>query len=334
MQDVIFSDSAFFFDSSVISKLLNFYKSHKPLKCELSSYGDFLQPLGLAASPSYIVEKITSEDLASTRSALYRTLYGLKLSILVLKNSNFHHLGTMKEYIDSLSCKNKFSEMFPISRFSVSAVSVNNIVPLYIEGTVMHSIIHPLSLVPESAVIECCDINIAVDIGQNCIISNVQLHGVFVQRLSFQIPENTLMHTVSVMGGYVCIACAISDDIKKTFKWKDYIEIKIFGKKLKQFIRPDDSIFSSDCSKPALWNAKLFPLCKTADEAFKKTLEIIVRIKEEEMFNLCFMPDDKVLKWVSMSDVLSLKDTENVLKYQKELYEKIMLKKKSVDQFM
>ncbi|GFQ97365.1 fucose-1-phosphate guanylyltransferase [Trichonephila clavata] len=326
-EEIVFSDSAFFFDHSITKKLIKFYKNNKPLKCELSSYGDFLQPLGLSASPSYIINKITCETLASLRSALYKELHGTKLSILVLKNSNFHHLGTMQEYIESLCCKNKFADVFPISRRSFSIFSVRELISLYIQGTLVHSIVHPLSIIPESSVIEYCDVNVAMNIGNNCIISNIQLDGFAVQRLPFNIPDNTLLHTVVLKDGFVTIAFNVFESIKKSYKKENALETVFFRKKLKVFLTSDENVFSNDCDNVSLWEAKLFPICSTAEESFKETLEIIVCVNECDSSKLNFTLKRQNLKWVSMHDILLLKDTEAMVNYQKQLCEKIKHKK-------
>ncbi|KAF8796965.1 Fucose-1-phosphate guanylyltransferase like protein [Argiope bruennichi] len=320
---MVFSDSAFFFDHTITKKLIKFYKKNKPLKCELSSYGDFLQPLGLSASPSYIVDKVTSETLASMRSALYRDLHGTNLSILVLKNSNFHHLGTMDEYIDSLCGKNKFGEAFPLSRSSFISYSVPKIAPLYIEGTIVNSIIHPLSVVPESSILEYCDINVAINVGRNCIISNIQIDGFAIQRLPFGIPDNTLVHTAILKDGFVTIAFNIRENIKKEHKQKHALETMFFGKKMKVFLMHDDLVFDADCDPVSLWDAKLFPVCSSAEESLKKTLEFILCVNECSSSDLNYTLHRGKVKWISMRDILMQKDTEAMINYQKQLYEKI-----------
>lgn len=36
-------DSNFFFDTNVAKSLLQYYRSVKPLRCEIDAYGDFMQ---------------------------------------------------------------------------------------------------------------------------------------------------------------------------------------------------------------------------------------------------------------------------------------------------
>lgn len=327
-KEIIFSDSAFFFDHNISIKLKTFYDTNKPLKHELSSYGDFLQPLGSNASPSYIVEKESNEELALQRSALYRNLYGTKLSILVLKHSYFHHLGTMTEYIDSLCFKNKFSEVFPVHRFSFSSWSVTSIIPLYVGGTVLHSVVHPMSSVCESTIIEYCDISIAMDIGENCIISNIQLQGFPVQRLPYCIPANTLLHTAAVLGGFVTIACNINDDIKKKYEYRHSFEVNFFSKRLKASLAPNVDCFTENCDNFCLWNAKIFPVKDTPEESFVETLKIISCKTNEDMQDIYYIVDDECVKLISMGDVLILKNTDKMIDYQQKLYYKITKLKK------
>lgn len=329
-EDTIFSDSAFFFDHTITKKLIKFYRSHQPLKCEISSYGDFLQPLGHLASPSYIVDHTTNESQAQLQSALYTQLHGTPLSILVLKYSNFHHLGTMEEYVDSLCGRNNFSKDFPVVKCSFSGLSSNFVVPSCIDGTIIHSVIHPLSVVPESSVVEYCDINIAVDVGSNCIISNVHVHGFPIERMPYRIPDNTLLHTVLLKEGFVTVAFGLTDDIKKSHSVEEYLEVEYFGKKLGNFVKMKDPIFNPSLKKVSLWTAKLFPVCSTPKESFKRTLEIVLCVDECIPNHSNFALDRSHGKWVSMADILLLlKDTQAMVIYQNRLFGKIYRQSKS-----
>jgi fucose-1-phosphate guanylyltransferase len=48
--ELVYVDLAYYFDVSTMSKLTEFYAGVKPITCEIDAYGDFLQPLGSAAS--------------------------------------------------------------------------------------------------------------------------------------------------------------------------------------------------------------------------------------------------------------------------------------------
>lgn len=299
------------------------------MKCELSSYGDFLQPLGKNASPSYIVEKETNEELALQRSALYRNLYGTNLSVLVLKNSFFHHLGSMKEYLDSFCFKNMFSHVFPVHSTSFTSWSVNCLTPLYIDGTVMHSNIHPLSCISEGSIVEYCDISVVMNVGRNCIISNIQFPGFSVQKLPFDIPDDTLLHTVAIQGGYVTIACGTCDDIKKRYDDRYAFEVNFFGKKLTNNLASDLECFARNCDTCSLWNAKIFPMKDTPEESLVETLKIVQSRSDAEMEYIYYNLDEACVKLISMGDVLVLKDTDRMIEYQQKLFYKIKLKKET-----
>ncbi|KAG8172959.1 hypothetical protein JTE90_018647 [Oedothorax gibbosus] len=323
-EDTVFSDSAFFFDHTITKKLIKFYQSNKPLKCEISSYGDFLQPLGHLASPSYIVNYTDNEHQASLQSALYAQLHGTPLSVMVLKNSNFHHLGTMQEYVDSLCGGNKFSEDFPIAKFSFVSLSTNFLAPTFVDGTIIHSVIHSWSVIPESSVVEYCDIHIAMDVGSNCIISNVQVDGFPIQRVPHKVPDNTMLHTVILKEGFVTVAFGLADDIKKSHPVEDYLEVEYFGKKLGNFIKMMDPIFDTSVTRVSLWTAKLFRVCSTPEDSFKRTLEMVLCVDECIPNHSNFTLDRSRGKWVSMAQILLLlKDTQAMVKYQKKLFDKI-----------
>jgi len=67
--------------------LLQFYKEHAPLTCEIDAYGDFLQALGPEATAEYCgdVKNVISVEagLTKTRLALYEHLKGCKLNVVL-----------------------------------------------------------------------------------------------------------------------------------------------------------------------------------------------------------------------------------------------------------
>ena len=229
----------------------------------------------------------------------------------------------MTEYLDNFCFKNKFSEVFPVYRLSFSSWSVDGLIPLYVEGTVLHSVVHPMTNLYENALIEYCDINIAMDIGKNCIISNIQLQGFPVQRLPYSIPDDTLLHTVAVVGGFVTIACNINDDIKKKYESKRSFELKFFGKILKASLAVNVDCFTENCDNFCLWNAKIFPVKDTPEESFMETLKIISCKTDEDMQDIFYNLDDECVKLMSMGDILFLKDIDKMINYQQNLYYKI-----------
>lgn len=234
----------------------------------------------------------------------------------------------MKEYLESFCFKNIFSTAFPVSRFNFSSWSVNGINPLYVQGTVLHSIVHPMSCLYDSSLFEYCDINIGINIGKNSIVSNVQIEGFSVQRLQYDIPDNTLIHTAAVCDGFVTIACGINADIKKNFKDKYSFEVDFFGKTLKSTLAPDVDCFSNNCDTFSLWNAKIFPIKNTPEDSLKETLKLISSVNEDEMQYLYFNLDEECVKLISLSDILIFKNIEKMISYQNSLYHKIKLKKK------
>ena len=60
---------------------------HKPLKCELDAYGDFLQALGPEASKQYCnnTANVTfvTEDLVNMRERVFELLQGTPLNVVV-----------------------------------------------------------------------------------------------------------------------------------------------------------------------------------------------------------------------------------------------------------
>jgi hypothetical protein len=87
---------------------LQFYTRHKPLKCEIDAYGDFLQALGPEASTDYCSNTanvtFVTEDLVKMREEVYNALKGTPLNVAIFNQvcalegaQCLHSLDTLHE---------------------------------------------------------------------------------------------------------------------------------------------------------------------------------------------------------------------------------------------
>eukprot|EP00741_Cyanophora_paradoxa_P012632 tig00020614_g12205.t1 len=101
------TDSWFFFDHSVASRLLQVYDARGcKVECEVDAYGDFLQPTGPRADDAYIASTANvvaaAPALGEVRRALWTALRECPLTALPLAPAKFYHLGTCREYLQHL----------------------------------------------------------------------------------------------------------------------------------------------------------------------------------------------------------------------------------------
>ncbi|KAG0419989.1 hypothetical protein HPB47_003747, partial [Ixodes persulcatus] len=105
-EEIAFTDSAFFFDSSVMCRMLRFYEKVKPLSYEIDAYGDFLKALGTKARDVGNVD--APDGCGDTKPSIQDELRSSDLRVIVLPSSRFYHLGTTLEYIENLCTSKTF----------------------------------------------------------------------------------------------------------------------------------------------------------------------------------------------------------------------------------
>jgi len=120
-------------------------------------------------------------------------------------------------------------------------------------------------------------------IGENCLISGCELPK------NFKMPDNTAIHCVPLKnGGWVCRFWGVYDDVKAKSTW--------LGMPIEKWDEDADS----------LWNAKLFPICGSRQEAQEWTNKFFNE-KTEGFYN-----DWKNKKRLALSDISEI-DIERIL---------------------
>ncbi|XP_067134863.1 fucose-1-phosphate guanylyltransferase-like [Centruroides vittatus] len=335
-EEIVYSDSVFYFSSKIMRKFVDYIQSTHIVTCELDAYGDFLQGLGPNGSSSYIYDTKNvveiSDDLIRTRENLHHLLQGSSINVIVLQKSKFYHLGTIGEYIENL-CTNKIlaEEMnFQKWIFSVSAKS--GLKSSSFGGTVMHSCIHPNSVVDETTVLEYCDFPLLLKVNEKCIVSGCLAYGEKLNEVPVQIPSRSLIHTASVRVdgtvGYITIAFHFEDDLKSNYPFQNITSIKYFGRFLGH-IRPTSfgcekysDLFDGNTKVYSLWTAKLFQMQLTMEDSLQVTLKMLQNVLNEN--NTFEVYSNSIFPYLSMEDILKYKNVEKTIEYRNKLWEKIV----------
>ncbi|XP_026690022.2 fucose-1-phosphate guanylyltransferase [Ciona intestinalis] len=134
--EIVLTDSAFFMAPDVCNKLRLFYKSHKPLTCEIDAYGDFMQALGSESDNQYITNSANvvceTDSLVALRQKVFELLSNTSLQVVCLacvnsdkdnKNvtSHFYHFGTTEEYMGTLTKDTTFLNLVGSDGLAYSA---------------------------------------------------------------------------------------------------------------------------------------------------------------------------------------------------------------------
>ena len=354
--EFVYTDSLFFFDHDIGTKLAEFYRKESPINCEIDSYGDFLQPLGPRASIDYTLNTANvsrvEKNLVEMRQKVFHLLKGTPLHIVGLNISKFYHYGTFDEYLyhftqDKImqaelcmepivnSCltgkeegngvgENANGRCKESGEPQVKVAKLSNNVP---EGCIMRSLLPKDSTIPLNSIVEFSHFSVPVIMGNNCVISNCQYTSGNLKGLS--IPAKTFLHTVAVKIDserlYVTAVFSITDNLKKGALLQDVANLQYMGKPLKKVaeglgigLKSDVFPTKVDGDKCSLWEAKLFPAVKTMSSSLEVALEMVSMIQNADP-GAQF--ENKTL--FSMADVLKSKDVTGMLTYRSTLADDI-----------
>ena len=345
-KDFVYTDSAFFFDYDVAKKLMEFYRKEMPLNCEIDAYGDFLQALGPKATAAYTKDTknvgTVENNLVAMREKIYHLLKGTPLTVVALNESEFHHFGTIAECLDHFCSGDHLGKTMNFKKWvsgKVTSSSMNNDVDdgptkpkkakvqdegQDILGCVMMSALHKNSTVHNRCIIEYCNFEIPVDVGNNCLISNCEVKAQDVNnRDKLTCPSSTFMHTVplSFQGKtkYATVLFANDDNLKKKSPLKEAGELTYFGKSLKEvfadagIILNADTFTNDDNSAASLWTMKLFPLMDTMSWSFLSAIKQVEALRNGSKWPTTNEPR------VSMADIMKMKDVSTMLEYRNKL---------------
>ena len=344
--DACYTDSAFFIAMDVAKKLICFTKEHGNITCEIDAYGDFLQALGPAATIDYTnnTSNVTTvtDSLLPTRQNIFHLLHGTDLTLLLMNSSRFVHIGTTKEYIEHFCHDHVFQEEMGLSHdvFNLwlqeehaegpRAKKISDTAA----GCVMSSYLPLSSHIPHNSVLEYCQFDCPITVGQQCIISNCCILMADVgaggdMKTPIHIPHNLFLHTVPVHVSdqvkYATVCLQIDDNVKKVVQRDQTASLPYLGRTVGDFSNSCNLNLSTlTCQlvkkdEPvSLWNLALFPVCDTMTKSLLQSLEIYRAVlkgtKILHLNNQAFM---------SMDTIMKVKNVPEMLKFRQNLFDVI-----------
>ncbi|NXF90705.1 FPGT guanylyltransferase, partial [Eubucco bourcierii] len=323
--ECVYTDSVFYIHHSTAEQLLAFYKQIGSLCCEIDAYGDFLQALGPGATPDYTTNtsNVTKEEsqLVEVRQKLYSLLKGTALNVLVLNNSKFYHVGTTQEYLSHFASDSKLRfelDLLPVA-FSISSGTVDP------SASVIQSVLEPGCVIGPGSVIEYSRIGPRVSVGKSSIIS-----GSYID-VKVDVPSDCLLSSLSVRMNsqvrYVSMVFSVEDDLKRSVKaLSDIHSLQFFGVSLLECldlwgVKVSPQLFSGDNTHLGLWTARIFPVCSTLSESVKMALKMLNAVQHRSVFEL------GSCQLLSVEEMLTYKDAEDMLKFRKQIYDEIHLQR-------
>ena len=289
-EEIVYTDSLYYFDHSFARRLLDFYKSEAPLRCEIDGYGDYMQPLGENATPCFTSDtrnvSSVNEHLVPTRLKLYHHLNGSQFNVVVMNASQFFHLGTMREYLHNFCADDNLTRYTGFQQQTFCDLDCDSFVS---HGCTIHSVFKARTTIGSSSVIEYCRFDGSVMIGDNCIISHCSCTSA---SSNIHIPSNLFLYTVPVRQlttpnapKYVTFAFHIDDNVKSKAARVPGIDVasqlQFLGKPLSETVVgsvPDTTLFAADSFgevNRSLWYARLFAPKSSMDAALTAALSLV-----------------------------------------------------------
>uniref|UniRef100_A0A8C3XD32 Fucose-1-phosphate guanylyltransferase n=1 Tax=Cyanoderma ruficeps TaxID=181631 RepID=A0A8C3XD32_9PASS len=324
--ECVYTDSVFYIDHGTAKQLLGFYKQMGTLCCEIDAYGDFLQALGPGATPDYT--KNTSNvsrggsGLVGVRQQLFSLLQGTPLNVIVLNNSQFYHIGTTQEYLFHFTAESKLRSELALQPVAFSIFP--DTAKAAGQWSIIQSVLEPGCVIGPGSVLEYCRIGPEVSVGKGSIVSGCCIN------FSVDIPSNCFLSSVSVRVAdgveYVTMVFGVGDDLKRSVKsLSDLHSLQFFGASLPECldrwsIEASDQLFSSEDTCLGLWTARIFPVCSTLSESVRMSLNMLSSVQHKSAFKL------SGFQLLSVEEMLTYKDVQDMLKFRKQIYDEICLK--------
>ncbi|NXE51464.1 FPGT guanylyltransferase, partial [Casuarius casuarius] len=326
--ECVYTDSIFYIDHNIAKLLLAFYNQIDTLGCEIDAYGDFLQALGPGATQDYTknTSNVTKEEsqLVEVRQKLYSLLKGTALNVIVLNNSKFYHIGTTEEYLFHFTSDSKLK--FELNLLSVAfSIFSDKAETLDPPASIIQSILEPGCFIGPGSIIEYSRIGPEVSVGNNSIISGSYIN------LKVDIPSDCFLSSLSIKMNnqvqYVSMVFSVQDNLKKNVKLlSDVHSLQFFGVSLLECLdlwdlKVSKQLFSSGNTNFGLWTARIFPVCSTLSESVRMSLKLLNSVQRMSAFKL------SGFKLLSVEEMLTYKDVEDMLKFRKQIYEEICLQR-------
>ncbi|XP_075688956.1 fucose-1-phosphate guanylyltransferase isoform X1 [Rhinoderma darwinii] len=322
--EAVYTDSLFYMDHDTVKVLLRFFEELGLINCEIDAYGDFLQALGPEATLDYTentanVSKVESQ-LTEVRRKIFFLLRGTEFTVVVLNNSKFYHIGTLQEYLYHFTSDTSLQAELGLQS------KVFSIVPDQDENCsqkarVIQSVIDAKCKVSPRTVIEYSRLGPDVSVGEYCVISGSCIS------IRCVIPDKSFVSSLSLMIDgrvmYATVLLGIEDNLKKNVaSLSDLNSLQIFGTSLVQRlelwgVRVSDELFSGEQKSLSLWQARLFPCYATLQESVAASVEMLKAVNSKSAVDL------GEARRLSIQEMLSYKNINEMLSFRQVLYEEI-----------
>lgn len=284
-------------------------------RARISFYGDFLYPLALDSTfEQYLQEQPEGEfceELTECRTKIWDALNKYRMKLICLSPAEFIHFGTTRELRALLT-----EEIADYEYLDWEKLVFTNVREC--KGAIHTALLEENVQINEGCYIENSYLKGKTEVKCGAIVSGLALQDVVI-------PENTVFHGVKLQEKeeYLVRTYGVLDNPKKTLAENG----KFLNGTLRSFL--ENNCLSAEVlwenSDRCLWNAKLYPICDSMEEAVSFGL-LLVRMSDGKA------SAKEVEKWkskkrFSLQESFLLGDTEILLRWKRKLEDTILVEK-------
>lgn len=218
----------------------------------LSFYADFVFPLASNVTIEEYYKEVPegtfSDELKECRTAIWNTLHGYKLSLILLAPARYIHFGMTSELFDLL--------VWDIKKYQYIGWK-KQILTNACDAAVINAYIHKDAQISVNCYIEDCILGAGCSVGSGSIVS-----GIRINRMS--VPDDIVLHCLKMKNGkFVCRIYGREDNPK------DSMTGRFLGTNLINIVKGAELKNSSiwDCATASIWNAHIYSECDTVTQA-------------------------------------------------------------------
>lgn len=235
----------------------------------LSLYGDFLYPLAEESTlEAFYLEKPEgsfSDELTEARTRVWELLRPYRMKLLRFAPAKFIHFGTTGEILQLMSEKIEHYHNLGWSR------CVNSSIKHPAAG--YNSVVSQKATVGKDCYFEVSCVHSDAVIGDSVLLSHVEVS-------NQTIPSGVVMHGLQQKDGkFVVRIYGVSDNPKQQLQ----DSCTFCGSDLSEFIQKNQLTEADlwEGTDRSLWNAKLYPVCNTMEEAVSAALNVYALCRGE-----------------------------------------------------
>lgn len=280
-------------------------------QARVSFYGDFLYPLASASTlEQYYQEKPEGEDtpqLRECRRQIWEALSPFSLKLLCLSPARFIHFGTTAELLQLMT------EEISDYEFLDWRARVASTESECVDFAAYGSYIGRKVLVGARVYLENCYVLGDSAVGEGSIVSGLKLRDVTV-------PSHVVLHGLMLRNGkYTVRIYGIKDNPKELMD----AGASFLTTTLKEWmsgtaLKADD--LWGEQEQRSLWNARLYPVCDTMEEAIEQALWLYRSLQGENTDTTFWLASDRI----SLCESFALADVEGMLLWQEDLQNRIV----------